>query len=139
MPRKRKGVGTVGAGYVLKTRSISFLGFLIFGKKVFTIISSLNFFEARKRAVCDSSNVPTQSNGLSFPNPSKSWKSGRSEFSAKRFFLNMPMISFLPINGDSIKKAKAHFGHSPHHKEPERSLKTLKFLLQLEKSGKYFL
>src|SRR3989344_8225221 len=139
MPRKRKGVGTVGAGYVLKTRSISFLGFLIFGKKVFTIISSLNFFEARKRAVCDSSNVPTQSNGLSLPNPSKSWKRGRNNLSAKRFFLNMPMTSFLPTNEANIKKAKAHFGHSPHHREPGRSLKTLKFLLQLANSGKYFL
>src|SRR3989344_1990214 len=98
IPRKRKGVGIVGAGQVLKTRSISFSGFLIFDKKVFIIISFLNFFEARKRAVCDSSNVPTQSNGLSLPNPSKSLKRGRSKLSAKRFFLNMPMTSFLPTN-----------------------------------------
>ena|SRR3989338_4453381 len=139
MPRKRKGVGTVGAGAVLKTRSISFSGSFIFGKSVFITTSSLNFFEARKRAACDSSNVPTQSNGLSFPSPSKSRKRGVSELSAKRFFLNMLMISFLPTNEASIKKAKTHFGHLPHHKETGRSLKTLKFLLQLANSGKYFL
>jgi hypothetical protein len=53
-----------------------------------------------------------------------------------KFFPNILVILSAGTKAESRLKEKAHFGHSPHQLDLDFWL-ILKFLLQLEKAGKY--